>query len=48
MKNQDNRSKQVYNSPKLERYGNVRDLTQFVTGSINVHGDNGHAITRTH
>ena len=42
------RTKETYNSPQLERYGNVRDLTQTVTGSFTGKSDNGHTSPRTH
>lgn len=48
MNNQAGDIKEVYNSPQLERYGNVRDLTQHVTGGISPHSDNGHNSPRTH
>ena len=48
MKNQITRTKETYNSPQLERFGNVRDLTQHVTNSLSGVSDNGHQSPRTH
>ena len=47
MNNQITRTKETYNSPQLERYGNVRDLTQTVSKSTNTNPDNGTSSHRT-
>ena len=48
MKHEALEEKQPYNSPKFERYGNVRDLTQTITFTQPFHPDSiGHNSTRT-
>ena len=48
MNNLNIRTKEAYNTPQLERYGNVRDLTQTLSGGSSVKSDNGHQSPRTH
>jgi len=40
--------KEAYNSPQLERYGNVRDLTQQVSSTPTALRDSIHSSSRTH
>lgn len=47
MNQNSNQTKAPYNSPQLERYGNVRDLTQTVISTATL-GSDHHSTQRTH